>query len=167
MRNLILCVLAIIAATISAGTLGCSPAVPAGDIDVPEPIDLMLPRKVRIDPFSDVRRAAVQADGGVDVLIEATDSFGDATKAFGTFRFELYAFRANNTDPKGRLLTTWEVPVIDPKTNIVHWDGISRKYRFRLKWGKDIAAGQPFVLAVVFSSPFTQRLMDEHKFDGK
>ena len=139
---------------------------PAGRIRVPEPIDLLLPKKISIHSFSG--RRWLDKDKrvrGVDVQVEVTDSYGGATKAFGTFRFEMYAYRSNNADPKGLQVTMWEIPVLDAKTNLVHWDGLTRKYRFRLQWDRPLAPGEPFILEAVFSSPFTERLFDERLFE--
>ncbi|HAU36910.1 MAG TPA: hypothetical protein DCX07_04250, partial [Phycisphaerales bacterium] len=85
----------------------------------------------------------------------------DPTKAFGDFRFELHEFVPNATDPKGRRLSTWDVSVVDPKTNLLHWDGITRTYQFKLKWVNPVPVGERFVLRAVFSSPHTDRLFDE------
>jgi hypothetical protein len=55
--------------------------------------------------------------------------------------------------------------VLEAKTNLLHWDGLTRKYRFRLRWDKPLAPGEPFILEAVFSSPFTERLIDERLFE--
>ena len=139
---------------------------PTGRIDVPEPIDLLLPKKVRIHPFSG--RRWLDKDKrvrGLDVRIQVADSLGDATKAFGTFRFELYAYRSHNADAKGPQVTIWEVPLLDAKTNLAHWDGFVRQYRFRLRLDKPLPPHEPFILEAVFSSPFTDRLIDERLFE--
>ena len=58
---------------------------------------------------------------GVDVRIEAVDAYGDAPKAFGNFRFEMYKFVPNSLDPKGKRLATWEESVLEPKANDKTW----------------------------------------------
>jgi len=132
---------------------------------VPKPIHLLLPRKIRIHSFTGTRTFH-EAGGvnGIDVHIDALDAFGDATKAFGHFRFELHEFVANQPDPKGRRIAVWEVPLLEPKRNLVHWSNITRKYTFKLQWDTPIAVGSKFVLVAVFSSPFTERLFSERVF---
>jgi len=133
---------------------------------VPEPLHLLLPHEVRIHPFTGTRTFD-EAGGvrGLDVRVEAKDAYGDMTKAFGDFRFELYAFRANSPDPKGRRLMVWRESLLDPKDNLMHWGGmVARRYQFRLQWDQPIPVGRKLVLTVTFTSPFTERLTDEHVF---
>ena len=132
---------------------------------VPEPISFLLPKTIRIHPFTGTRTFD-EAGGvrGIDVRIEAADSYGDATKAFGDFRFELYQFQPNSPDPKGRRIATWQVPLLEPKANLVHWDSITRTYEFKLQWDEPIPVGERFVLVCVFSSPFTERRFAQRVF---
>jgi hypothetical protein len=132
---------------------------------VPQPISLMLPKSIAIHPFTGMR-VFDDAGGvkGIDVRIEAKDSYGDSTRAFGDYRFELYTFRPNSLDPKDAQIATWEVPLTDPKVNRLHWDNITRTYKFRLQWNQPIPVGQHFVIVVVFSSPLTERMFAERVF---
>ncbi len=141
------------------------PSLPPAQTAVPQPIDLLLPRTIRIHPFTGTRTFD-EAGGvkGIDVRIEALDAYQDSVKAFGDFRFELYTYRPGIPDAKGTQINTWEASLIDPRTNGIHWDKVHRNYQFRLKWDKPIPVGQRFVLAAVFSSPFTQRLFDQRVF---
>lgn len=132
---------------------------------VPAPLHLLLPKKIRIHPFTGARSFVEGSDiTGLDVRIEASDSYGDATKAFGHFRFELYSFLPNSLDPKGGKLITWQIPVMDAKTNLVHWNNINRTYEFKLQWQRGIGSGQQYVLTAVFTSPYTERLFAERVF---
>ncbi len=165
--------LALLAATGLGGcrTLGLElgppspqPAEP-GSVEVPEPLNLLLPTEIRFHPFT--RTRILDANGGVsgiNVRIEAIDAYGDSTKAFGDFRFEMYQFRPNSPDCKGMRLATWHESVMEPGKNLVHWDKFARAYRFKLKWDHPVPAGQRFVLVAVFSSPFAQRLFAESVF---
>jgi len=137
---------------------------PEGSVKVPHPIDLLLPKSIRIHSFTGTRTFD-EAGGvkGIDVRVELKDAYGEANKAFGTFRFELYEFRPNNPDPKGRLITTWEENLLEPERNVLHWN-IHRTYEFKLVWEHPIPVGRKFVLRVIFSSPFTKRLFDERVF---
>ena len=122
----------------------------------------MLPRQVRIHAFSSTRPFAVEGGiNGIDLRVEALDEFGDTTKAFGEFRFEMYEYRRHSEDPRGQRLNVWVVALEDPKENLAHWDGISRTYRFRLGWASPLPAGRQFVMAVVHSSPYGPRLFDQ------
>jgi len=134
-------------------------------IAVPRPISLTLPKQIAIHPFTGIRLFD-ESGGikGVDVRIQALDASGDSTKAFGDFRFELYVFRPNSLDPRGERLAVWEVPVADPKINSLHWDNITRAYKFKLQWEQPIPVGKQYVLAAVFSSAFTERLMAQRVF---
>jgi len=143
---------------------GCPPQAPQGEVPVPEPLGLLLPKRMRIHPFSDV----IPRRGGgrqVEVRIEAFDAFGDATKMFGEFRFELYALKPRSSDQRGRLIDTWDVSIMAGETNLVHWDGITRTYVFKLDWDKPLPGNPPFVMRAVFSSPFTERFIAERVFE--
>lgn len=132
---------------------------------VPEPIDLLLPQEIRLHPFTGTR--VFSADGGItgiDVRVEALDAFGDATKAFGEFRFELYAYAPYRPDHKGKQLAIWPANVESPKVNRAHWNSIARTYHFKLEWKNPIPVGQKFVLRAIFQSRFTPRLFDERVF---
>jgi hypothetical protein len=132
---------------------------------VPYPVSLMLPKSISLHPFTGMR-VFDEAGGikGIDVRIEAKDAYDDTTRAFGDFRFELYTFRTNNVDPKNVKIASWDVPLTDSRANRLHWDNITRTYKFRLQWGQAIAVGERFVLVVTFSSPFTERIFAERVF---
>ena len=135
-----------------------------GSVKIPPPVNYLLPKSVNIHPFTGMRTFD-EAGGirGIDVRVEAKDAFGDATKAFGKFIFQLYQFLPQNPNPKGKLIMTWEEEMLDPQKNLLHWN-IHRTYEFKLLWDSPIPVGQKFVLEVIFSSPFTQRLTAERVF---
>lgn len=132
---------------------------------IPEPIHLLLPASIRLHPFTGTRTFD-ESSGirGVDVRIEAMDRLGDATKAFGEFRFEMYQFVPNSQNPKGDLIATWVEDVFPPRKNLLHWDKITRTYEFKLQWDKPIPVGKRFVLLATFNSPFTERMYAERVF---
>ncbi len=137
---------------------------PAAEV-VPEPINTLLPTQIRIHPFTGMRVFSEKGDiSGIDVRIEAIDAYGDANKAFGRFRFELYQFKPNSSDPKGLRTAVWNVNVEDFKTNRRHWNSIARTYQFKLAWNRPIPVGQKFILVAVFQSRFTERLFAERVF---
>jgi len=132
---------------------------------VPEPIHLLLPQTIRIHPFTGTR--TFDENGGVrgiDVRVEARDAYGDPTKAFGTFQFALHHYRTGNPNPRGQRVASWEEDLLDPKKNVLHWDSITRAYKFKLQWYQPIAVGSRFILAVTFASPFTPRKFAQQDF---
>lgn len=137
----------------------------AGAHPVPEPISLTLPQGIRLHPFTGTR--TFDNNGGIrgiDVRIEASDAYGDATKAFGEFRFEMYDYAPNSIDPRGQRIATWTESLQEPQKNLLHWDKITRTYEFKLRWDQPIPVGRRFVLAAYFSSPFTPRLDAQRVF---
>jgi len=132
--------------------------------DVPEPIDLMLPKSIRVHPFTGRTFGDDGGIKGIDVRIEAVDAFGDATKAFGDFRFEMFSFVPNSLDPKGNHIATWDESLLEPKKNLLHWDKITRTYIFKLQWDRPVPVGKRLVLLASFASPFTGRLSAERVF---
>lgn len=134
-------------------------------VPVPAPLDLLLPRAIRIHPFTGTRVFG-EAGGitGIDVRIEAIDGYGDANKAFGRFRFELFRHKPNSAEPKGERLAVWNVSAADHDQNRHHWNSITRTYQFKLAWDESIPIGRKFVLLAVFDSRFTPRLFDERVF---
>jgi hypothetical protein len=132
---------------------------------VPEPINLLLPKEIRVHSFTGTR-VFDQAGGvrGIEVRIEARDYFDDPTKAFGDFRFELYTHKAGRPGEKGQQLDIWAVELMDVEKNFLHWDDITRTYKFKLKWTYPIPVGRKFVVVAAFDSPYTDRLMDQRTF---
>lgn len=132
---------------------------------VPEPINLLLPHKITIHPFTGAQKTD---EAGKPVAIEARiktlDAFGDPTKAFGQFRFSLHHYRQYSTDHRGEQMAVWEEDLLDAKVNRRHWDPISQSYKFQLKWSRGLNAGQSYVLEASFVSPFTEQLFDQRVF---
>ncbi|NLF29627.1 MAG: hypothetical protein GX591_01925 [Planctomycetes bacterium] len=135
---------------------GCPPPTPR-----PTP-PALLPRQIRLHPFTRTWQGGEGgAAGGIEARVEAIDHFGDTTKAFGTFRFEAFAYRPHEADPAGRRLAVWSVQLADAEDNLTHWDRLSRTYKFRLMWPRAVAAGESFALRVTFAPPEGLRLFDE------
>ncbi|MDY7009215.1 MAG: hypothetical protein SVV80_00475 [Planctomycetota bacterium] len=160
---------AILAAALTAGCNGSfwQRNKPVVEETIPEPIDTLLPKQIRIHPFTGMSVFSEKGDiRGIDVRIEAIDAYGDANKAFGQFRFELYQFKPNSPDPRGVRLAVWNESIEDFKSNRRHWNSIARIYQFKLAWNRPTSVGQKFVLAVVFQSRFTERLFTERVFES-
>jgi len=136
-------------------------------IDVPQPVNLLLPKSINIHPFT-VTRTFDKGGGirGVDVRVEAFNAFHEATKTFGSYRFEIYTFKSNSLEPKRTLCAIWEIEpsLLDPRENLRYWNRSQQMYEFKLQWDKPIPVGQKFVLVAVFTSPFTPRLTAQRIF---
>lgn len=130
---------------------------------LPPPYQLLLPGQVRIHPFTGTTFTDAGGVEGIEARVEVRDRCGDAAKAFGNFRFELFVFRPEKPDPRGRRVAIWEEKLIDARKNLMHWDKISRCYKFRLG-DMAIPVGVRYVLRLTFSSPFTERLFSQTVF---
>ncbi len=125
----------------------------------------LLPAGVRLHPFTGTRQFDESGDlSGIEARVEVRDHFDDATKAFGTFRFEAYGYRPFQSDPRGKTLAKWAVDLTSPEPNLNHWDTIHHTYRFRLKWDDPLPIGRQFVLRIVFSPPDGPRLFSQRVF---
>ena len=140
---------------------GCGPSAKQEITAVPAPIDCLLPQSVELGPWLRMDPTIP----GIEVMARARDSFGDVTKAFGDFRFELHGYRSSALDKRGKQLAVWDVPLGDGQANRVHWEDIHRAYKFRLKW-EGQSSGR-YVMTVYFQSPFTKRLMDQRTFTAE
>lgn len=148
-----------------AAVAGCGCETGPTPTTMPASLEAMLPAKITIHPFTGTRTFSdLGGINGIDMRVQAFDRFGDATKAFGTFRFELYRYEPREADPRGERIGVWAVNMEDPKQNLAHWDNISRIYQFRLGWDKPIPVGEKFVVDAVFSGPYGPRLFDRHIF---
>ena len=131
----------------------------ADRIKIPPPINALLPQRIEVHPFTRIGVLSERGDiHGIDLCIRAVDSYGDATKAFGKFRFELYQFKPGSPDPKGALLAVWNENIETLKENRRYWDNISRTYRFKLAWDRETLPSEKFVIVVIFQSRYSDRL---------
>lgn len=155
-------------AIVTALPLGCS--MDMGDLNpkggqtgsretIPPPIDLLLPQKLEIHPFTQI--GTFEGEYGVHARVWARDAFGDPTKAFGNFRFELYLLKPQSLEQRGARLAQWEVLLSDPERNLLHWDRNTRSYEFKLAWNGSLPPGQQVILVAHFTSRFTERLTTE------
>jgi len=125
----------------------------------------LLPKKISLHYFTGTRKFGPTGGiNGIEARVEAIDYFGDTTKAFGTFRFEMYQFRPHQADPRGKQISQWAVALTDLETNLQYWDSISRTYKFPLAWDQPIPVGNKFVLRVVFTGGDGRRLDDQRVF---
>ncbi len=129
---------------------------------VPAPIDLLLPRSIDIHPFTQTGRFDT-GDAGIHARVQAKDAYGDATKAFGQFRFALHRFRPHHPTRRGSLVAQWEIDVSEPEQNVLHWDRHTRSYEFKLGGNPSMPPGRRFLLVATFASRFTPRLNAERE----
>lgn len=140
---------ACLAVAASSLLFGCGSGVPveAG----PRP-DLFQAREARIHPVF-TKILDWTGDGkvdGIEALIELNDRFGDPTKAAGTFTFELYEYRADQPDPRGRrMYNPWQGTVLTEEEQRERWSRTGRSYSFRLQADRLSPTG-PYVFAVTF-----------------
>jgi hypothetical protein len=127
---------------------------------VPSPIDLLLPRSIEIHPWTETTTFD-DGEGGIHARVVARDAYGDPTKAFGRFRFELYEFRPQSQNKLGARLADWELDLSQAEQNLRHWDQHTRGYEFRLAWTQRLPTGRRLVLVGLFDSEFTTRLTTE------
>jgi hypothetical protein len=125
--------------------------------------DLLAPATIEILPFSKPRSFDDdQIPDGIEVVLRPLDSFGDQTKAVGLFRFELYLFQKASAEPKGARIGFWEENLSTREAQLLHWDRITRTYRFRLSLaGQAIKPGK-YVLETTYLAPTGQRLTDTY-----
>ena len=137
---------------------GCTDTggAPAGPRD-----ELFVAREVKLHPVF-TRINDWTGDGrpdGVDALVELHDQFGDTTKGAGTFTFELFQFRQDQPDPRGRRLSNpWVVEVVTEDQQRARWSKTSRCYTFRLQ--SDSIGRGPYVLSVTFTPTSGARSFD-------
>lgn len=129
---------------------------------IPHPIDLLLPKKLEIHPFTQTG-AFDDSPGGIHARIQARDAFDDPTKAFGTMRFELYAFKPQHHGPRGARIGQWEISIAKPDRNLTHWNRHFRSYEFKLGSNVPLVTGRRYVLVATFISPFTPRLSTQRE----
>ena len=136
-----------------------SPARHSGQ-EVPYPVSLQLPKTLQFHPFT---QTASFGDSGWGVLVrlQALDHYGDTTKAYGDFRFDLYTYKAYQTDHKGEKLATWESALSEGDVNQKHWKRHFSAYEFTLGGLAPMTPGQKYVLVVTFTSSFKHRLRGE------
>jgi hypothetical protein len=131
-------------------------------------LELVMPSKVRILEWT--KPISIIGDGnadGVEVILEARDSFDDLTKVVGTFHFELQTRPISG--PMGTRVAFWPVEMSTQKAQLMYRDKLSRFYHFPLQLeGQQLKPGR-YVLSVWLLLPTEARLFDEYQFeyDGK
>lgn len=125
------------------------------------------PTSIKILPFTKPKSFDDDAiPDGVAVSLRPLDSAGDPVKAYGTFIFELYAYKQALGNHRGERLQTWSQPVLGPKDQKKFWERVTSTYEFQLSWeGKPIPADRRYILSASFQAPGSERLFDEYQFE--
>lgn len=120
------------------------------------------PTAMRIHPiFTQVKDW--NGDGkpdGIEVLIEFQDQFDDPTKATGRVIFELFEYRKDSPDPRGkRLANPWIGSLVTLADQRERWNRTSRTYSFQLTFDQ-IRPDQDYVLSAIFELSGGGRFFD-------
>lgn len=104
------------------------------------------PVKVSVSYFTEVRDFS--GDGnidGLDVRVTLEDRFGDAVKALGDFRVELFSHLPRSNDPRGGQISNWFVSVNSAEDLEKYWDSTDRAFRFPLALSRTVQARRAIV----------------------
>lgn len=98
---------------------------------------------------------------GIEAMVEFQDAFGDPTKASGRLIFELFEFRPNQPEPRGRRVTNpWVGSLQTQDDQRERWNRASRTYTFPLELPK-IDTGRDYVLTAQFDATDGKRFFDK------
>jgi hypothetical protein len=110
------------------------------------------PTGIRIHPtFTQVRdlTGAGKVDG-IEATLEVLDQFGEPTRATGRVIFELYSYRKDMPDVKGRRLSEpWIAELNTREQQTEHWNAALRAYTFQLHYPQ-ISTKDYYVLTAQF-----------------
>ena len=143
---------------------GAGPELPepeGGSAAAPGWATLFAPRSLVIGFFTRSRNFDdVPGDDGLEVRVQPLDQFGDPTKAIGSYRIEVFAYRTHTGEPRGGRLGHWFVSVLDGETNRRYYDPVDRTYVFPLVWDHPIDPGTPAIVQATYYPPggFTEKL---------
>lgn len=132
-----------------------------------EVVSYYSPQSLKILPFTKPRSFDADAiPDGIGVSVRTLDMSGDPVKAYGTFIFELYAYKPATSDHRGELLQTWTQPVLNPKDQKQYWERVTTTYEFQLSWeGQPLQPQKRYILIASFQAPGSKRLFDEYEFE--
>lgn len=138
---------------------GCAadPSAPAGSQN-----EMFAPKAVRIHPvFTKIASwSGDERPEGIEALVELRDQFDDTCKGAGSLVFELYEFRTDQPDPRGkRLYNPWQVDIDTEEEQRERWSKTGRCYTFRLAADRINENGR-YVLTVSFTPTGGTRLFD-------
>ena len=125
------------------------------------------PRSIKILPFTKPRSFDEDSiPDGIGVSMLTLDGAGDEVKAYGTFIFELYAFRPAAADHRGELIRSWTQAVLNIDQQKQFWERASKTYEFQLSWeGQPLSPQKKYVIAASFQAPGSERLFEKYEFE--
>jgi len=125
------------------------------------------PQTIKILPFTKAKSFDDDAfPDGIEVSMRALDGAGDPVKSYGTFLFELYAYKPASTDHKGELIQSWRQPVLSLSDQKLYWERVTTSYQFQLSWeGVPLSPQKKYILAASFQASGGPRLFDEYEWD--
>jgi len=92
-------------------------------------------------------------DEGLEVRLQPLDQYGDPTKAVGSFRIEVFAYRALSGEKRGDRLGHWFVKVLDAESQRRYYDRVDRCYVFPLLWDKGVEPGKAVIVQATYYPP--------------
>lgn len=135
--------------------LACSRAEKLPPPQRPKPVPSMFnPSSMRLHPtFTQIKNWSGRPDGqpdGIEAELEFSDSFGDPVKAEGSVSFEIYEYRTDSADVKGRRITTPFVgSLLTAEEQRARWNPVTRTYTFRLAYPR-LTTSRAYVLHATF-----------------
>ncbi|MBI4718615.1 MAG: hypothetical protein HY763_12470 [Planctomycetes bacterium] len=147
------------------GLAGCA-ASPSGPTTPQQRkmLELLMPSRVEIvEPFTKVKSFDDDTTpDGIELLLQAVNALDNAGLMIaGTVRVELYEYVPASADQRGRQLDQWQIELSTEDHQRRYWNQVTQMYEFKL--GVDSGAiplADRYVLAVTYSSPLGQHLVD-------
>jgi hypothetical protein len=94
--------------------------------------------------------AATMPPDGIEAELEFSDTFGDPVKAEGRVVFELFEYRTDAADVRGRRITTPFVgSLLTEDDQRARWNRTTRTYSFRLAY-PGLDANRAYVVTATF-----------------
>jgi hypothetical protein len=134
-----------------------------------QPVDLFAPTGMRVHPiFTQIADWTTHSGkpDGVEAQLEFTDQFGDPTKASGRVLFELFEYRRDSPDPRGKRLGRWVGLLDTPAEQRERWNTTLRTYRFQLDY-PNVSPSEAYVLSAIFELSGGGRFFDSIVLPGR
>jgi hypothetical protein len=147
------------------GLSGCGPKPqPIDDHSRREALALLMASRVEIvEPFTRVKSFDEDATpDGIELLLQAVNALENpGLMIAGQVRVELFEYVQASADPKGQRLEHWNVELTTEQQQRTHWNAMTQMYEFRLAIDPErIPRADRYLLAVTYTSPLGERLMD-------
>ena len=145
---------------------GCATSPPITDTRSHEQmLALLMPSRIEIvEPFTRVKSFDDNATpNGIELLLQAVNSLDNpGLMIVGDVRVELFDYVPASGDQKGRRIDRWDVQLRTEEQQRTYWNQITQMYEFRLRVNSAVVpAGDKYVLAVTYNSPFGKHLTAE------